>query len=130
MFGSYSNGTTGLENPGGPTNRSSPSIHHHYHTHFETHIDRITQITILTSQLEASLACNTKLRTRLLNALETLDILQAELDTERRKDDKYMWMSLIQELQREKEEMQEVVESLIKKGKLFIRTGLPPLFPA
>jgi FtsZ-binding cell division protein ZapB len=69
----------------------------------------------LTSQLEASLAHNTKLKTRLSNALETLDILQAELDAERRKNDKYLWMNLIQELQREKEEMKEVVELLIKK---------------
>lgn len=89
------------------------------HTHFETHIDRIAQITILTSQLEASLACSANLRTRLSNTLDTLDTLQAELDAERRKNDKHLWMNLIQELQREKEEMQEVVESLIRRGKLF-----------
>ena len=114
MFCLHSNGTTGFENPGGPTNRSSPLP---CHTHFETHIDRIAQITTLTSQLEVSLACNAKLKTRLLNALETLDILQAELDTERRKNDKCQWMNLTQELQRKNEEMQEVEEWLIKKGK-------------
>ena len=63
------------------------------------------------------------LNARLLTALDTLDILQAELDTERRKNDKYLWMSLIQELQREKEEMKEVVELLISRGKLFVLTG-------
>ena len=63
------------------------------------------------------------LNTRLLTALDTLDILQAELDAERRKNDKYLWMSLIQELQREKEEMKEVVELLIRRGKLFVLTG-------
>ena len=93
-----------------------------------THIDRITQTTILTSQLEASLARNANLRTRLLNALETLDILQAELDAERRRNDKHLWMNLVQELQREKEEMREVVESLIKRGKLFSWAALSPLF--
>ena len=54
-----------------------------------------------------------------MSALDTLDTVQAELDAERRKNDKYVWMNLIQELQREKEEMKEVVELLIKKGKLF-----------
>jgi len=93
-----------------------------------THIDRIAQTTILTSQLEASLARNANLRTRLLNALETLDILQAELDAERRKNDKHLWMNLVQELQREKEEMREVVESLIKRGEFFIWAALSPLF--
>lgn len=88
-----------------------------------THIDRIAQTTILTSQLEVSLARNANLRTRLLNALETLDILQAELDAERRRNDKHLWMNLVQELQREKEEMREVVESLIKRGKPFIWAG-------
>jgi hypothetical protein len=78
----------------------------------------------LTSQLEASLAYNVNLNTRLLAALDTLDALQAELDAERRKNDKHLWMNLIQELQREKEEMKEVVELLIKRGKLFILTGM------
>ena len=93
-----------------------------------THIDHIAQTNILTSQLEASLARNANLRTRLLNALETLDILQAELDVERRKNDKHLWMNLVQELQREKEEMREVVESLIRRGELSIRAALSPLF--
>jgi len=75
-------------------------------------------------QLEASLESNSKLKTRLFNALETLDILQVELDAERRKNDKHLWMNLIQELQREKEEMQEVVESLIKRGEPFLCAGL------
>ena len=82
-----------------------------------THIDRISQVTILTSQLEASLAYNVNVNTRLLAALDTLDTLQAELDVERRKNDKHLWMNLVQELQREKEEMRDVVELLIKKGK-------------
>ncbi|KAF9646528.1 hypothetical protein BDM02DRAFT_3188740 [Thelephora ganbajun] len=73
------------------------------------------QITILTSQLEASITWNEKLNTRLSTALDTLDILHAELDAERRKNDKYLWMNLIQELQREKDEMKEVVELLIKR---------------
>jgi len=81
----------------------------------------------LTSQLEVSLAFNARLNTRLLTALDTLDTLQAELDAERRKNDKYLWINLIQELQREKDEMKEVVELLIKRGK-FIWTGPPPLF--
>ena len=86
----------------------------------ETHVDLISQITILTSQLEASFAHNVNLNTRLLTTLDILDTLQAELDAERRKNDKHMWMHLIQELQREKEEMREVVELLIKKGKLSV----------
>jgi len=82
----------------------------------------------LTSQLEASLAHNAGLNTRLLTALDTLDTLQVELDAERRKNDKYLWINLIQELQREKEDMKEAVELLIKRGKLFIWAGLSPLF--
>lgn len=101
------------------------SIHH---THFAAHIDLIPQITTLTSQLEASFAFNANLNTRLLTALDTLDTLQAELDAERRRNDKHLWVHLIQELQREKEEMKEAVESLIKKGKCFILAGLCPLF--
>lgn len=77
----------------------------------------------MTSQLEASLVYNAKLRTRLLNALETLDTLQAELDVERRNNDKHMWMNLIRDLQREKDEMKDVVELLIKKGEFFIWSG-------
>ena len=125
MFCLYPNGTAGFKNPGDPTDRSSPSIHR---THFAAHVDPISQITTLTSQLEASLAFNANLNTRFLTALDTLDTLQAELDAERRKNDKHMWVNLIQELQREKEEMKEVVELLIKKGKLFILTKLSPPF--
>lgn len=125
MFCLYPNGTAGFKDPGDPTDRSSPSI---YHTHFAAHIDPISQIITLTSQLEASFASNANLNTRLLTALDTLDTLQAELDTERRKNDKHLWVNLIQELQREKEEMKEVVELLLKKGKLFILAGLSPSF--
>lgn len=121
LFYLFSNGTAARsKDTGVPTNRSSPSIHYCATPTAGAHIDRIAQITILTSQLEASLAFNTNLKTRLLNALDTLDVLQAELDAERRKNDKHLWMNLIQGLQREKEEMQEVVELLIKRGKLFI----------
>ena len=119
MFCLYPNGTAGLKDPGDPTNRSSPSIHH---THFAAHIDPIPQITTLTLQLEASFAHNTNLNTRLLTALDTLDTLQAELDAERRKNDKHLWVNLIQELQREKEEMKDVVGLLLKRGKSFIPT--------
>lgn len=125
MFCLYPNGTAGLKDPSDPTDRSSPSVHH---THFAAHIDPISQIITLTSQLEASFAHSANLNTRLLTALDTLDTLQAELDAERRKNDKHLWVNLTQELQREKEEMKEVVELLINKGKLFILPGLSPLF--
>jgi hypothetical protein len=36
-------------------------------------------------------------------------------------------MNLVQELQREKEEMKEVVELLIRRGKLFVLAWLSPL---
>ena len=85
-------------------------------THFETHIDPVAQITILTLQLEASVAYNARLNARLSTALDTLDILQAELDAERKKNEKNLWMNIVQELQREKDEMKEVVELLIRKG--------------
>jgi hypothetical protein len=78
-------------------------------------------------QLEASLAYNARLNARLFTALDTLDILHAELDVERRKNDKYLWMNLIQELQREKDEMKEVVELLIRKGEFFILAIPSPL---
>jgi FtsZ-binding cell division protein ZapB len=122
VFSLYPDGTAAeFKNSGDPTNRSSPfPIHHPATPTFETHIDRITQIIILTSQLEASLAHNARINARLSTALDTLDILQAELDAERRKNDKHMWMNLIQELQREKDEMKEVVEFLIRKGKPFL----------
>lgn len=67
-----------------------------------------------------------RLNTRLSTALDTLDVLHAELDTERRKNDRYLWMGLVQELQREKDEMKEVVELLIRKGEHFICTRPSP----
>ena len=42
--------------------------------------------------------------------LDTHDILQAELDAERKKNEKNLWMNIVQELQRERDEMKEVVE--------------------
>ena len=55
--------------------------------------------------------------------LDTLNILQAELDVERKKNAKNLWMDIVQEVQRERDEMKEVVELLIWKGKLLTQTG-------
>jgi hypothetical protein len=81
----------------------------------------VLSILKLNMQLEASLSRCSHLYARLLSTLDTLDHVQSELGFERRRNDEELttrkaWKEKIKELERERDEMKEVVEILIKKG--------------